>query len=66
MDQVEKALGSMDLILDATRVASLEFCLLDALAVNGIYVVTGIPEDDRPLQIPGAELIRRLVLGNRV
>ena len=66
VDQVEKALGSMDLILDATGVASLEFCLLDALAVNGIYVVTGIPEDDRPLQIPGAELIRRLVLGNRV
>jgi threonine dehydrogenase-like Zn-dependent dehydrogenase len=65
-DQVEKTIGSMDLILDASGIASLEFNLLDALALNGLYVLTGIPGGDRPLQIPGAELIRRLVLGNQV
>jgi threonine dehydrogenase-like Zn-dependent dehydrogenase len=65
-DQVKKAVGSMNLILDASGIASLEFNLLDALARNGLYVLTGIPEGDRPLQIPGAELIRKLVLDNQV
>ena len=65
-DAVEKAMGGMELILEATGVASLELNLLDALDRNGIYVLTGIPGGDRPLQIQGAELIRRLVLGNQV
>jgi len=65
-DRVERELGRMDLILEATGVASLEFNLLDALGTNGVYVLTGIPGGDRPLQVDGADLIRRLVLGNQV
>ena len=65
-DQVDKRIGSMDLILDATGVAQLEFNLLDALALNGVYALTGIPSGDRPLQIPGAELVRKLVLDNQI
>jgi threonine dehydrogenase-like Zn-dependent dehydrogenase len=65
-DQVEKKIGGMDFILDASGIADLEFNLLDALALNGMYVLTGIPGDSRPLQIPGAELIRQLVLDNQV
>ena len=65
-DQVEKKIGGMDFILDATGIAQLEFNLLDALALNGMYVLTGIPGGDRPLQISGAELIRQLVLDNQV
>lgn len=64
--QVAKRIGSMDIILDATGIASLEFNLLDALALNGAYVITGIPGGDHPLQIAGGELIRQLVLGNQV
>jgi glucose 1-dehydrogenase len=65
-DQVEKKIGAMDLVLDASGIAELEFNLLDALALNGVYVLTGIPGGDRPLQIPGAELVRQLVLDNQV
>jgi threonine dehydrogenase-like Zn-dependent dehydrogenase len=65
-DQVEKKIGGMAFILDATGIAKLEFNLLDALAPNGMYVLTGIPGGDRPLQIPGGELIRQLVLDNQV
>jgi threonine dehydrogenase-like Zn-dependent dehydrogenase len=65
-DQVQKHVGSMDLILDASGIAALEFNLLDALALNGVYVITGIPGGDRPLQIAGAELVRQLVLDNQV
>ncbi len=62
--EVEEHVGLMDFILDASGVAKLEFNLLDALAPNGIYALTGILEDGHPLQIPGAELISRLVLNN--
>ncbi len=65
-EQVEKRVGAMDLVLDASGIPELEFNLLEALAVNGAYVVTGIPGGDRPLKIPGAELIRELVLDNQV
>jgi threonine dehydrogenase-like Zn-dependent dehydrogenase len=65
-DQVDDRLGRIDLIFEATGVAPLEFNLLDALAPNGVYVLTGIPGGDRPVNIQGAELIRGLVLKNQV
>lgn len=58
--------GTFALIVDATGIASLEFNLLDALDINGVYVLTGIPGGDRPIELPGAALIRRLVLRNQV
>jgi threonine dehydrogenase-like Zn-dependent dehydrogenase len=65
-EQFEKKIGAMDLILDASGIPDLEFNLLDALAPNGAYVLTGIPGGDRPLQIPGAALVRQLVLDTQV
>jgi threonine dehydrogenase-like Zn-dependent dehydrogenase len=65
-DKVDDVLGPMELIFEATGVARLEFNLLDALAPNGVYVLTGIPGGNRPLEIPGAELMRQLVLDNQV
>jgi threonine dehydrogenase-like Zn-dependent dehydrogenase len=63
-DTIDDTIGAMDLIFEATGVAGLAFNLLDALAVNGVYVLTGIPGGDRPVQIQGADLMRQLVLGN--
>lgn len=65
-DLVNKTLGPMELIFEAAGVAGLAFNLLDALAVNGVYVLTGIPGGDHCLQIPGDELLRQLVLKNQV
>lgn len=64
--QIADVTGAMDLIFEATGVPAIEYNLLDALAPDGIYVLTGIPGGDRPLQIPGAELMRRLVLNNQI
>ncbi|MEJ2421810.1 MAG: glucose 1-dehydrogenase [Acidobacteriota bacterium] len=64
--KVDDALGPMEMIFEATGIAGLEFNLLDALALNGVYVLTGVPGGDSTLQVHGAELIRRLVLGNQV
>ncbi|MEZ4656165.1 MAG: glucose 1-dehydrogenase [Caldilineaceae bacterium] len=65
-DALDDHFGQIDLILEATGVASLEFNLLDALGINGVYVITGIPGGDRPIDIPGAALMRQLVLYNQV
>ena len=65
-DRIRTRVGDMDLILDASGVASLEFNLLNALALNGIYTLTGIPGGDRSIQIDGAGLVRQMVLGNQV
>jgi threonine dehydrogenase-like Zn-dependent dehydrogenase len=64
-DRVDDTVGAMDLILEAAGVAALDFNLLDALATNGVYVLTGIPGGDRPLQVPGATIMRQLVLKNQ-
>jgi threonine dehydrogenase-like Zn-dependent dehydrogenase len=63
-DQIETHFPPLDLIVEATGIADLEFNLLDALGQDGIYVPTGIPGGDRPLQLDGAELMRALVLKN--
>ncbi len=55
----------MDVIVDASGFAALEFNLLEALGPNGIYALTGIPGGDQPLQIPGAALLRQIVLSNQ-
>jgi threonine dehydrogenase-like Zn-dependent dehydrogenase len=65
-DKVDNLVAPMELIFESTGVASLEFNLLDALASNGLYVLTGIPGGNRPLEIPGSQLIRQLVLGNQL
>jgi threonine dehydrogenase-like Zn-dependent dehydrogenase len=66
VDRIDAPLGPVELILEATGIAALEFNLLDALSPDGIYVLTGIPGGDRPLEVPGAGLIRRVVLDNQV
>jgi threonine dehydrogenase-like Zn-dependent dehydrogenase len=56
----------MDLIFEATGAARLIFNLLDALAPDGVYAVTGIPGGDRTIEIPGPKLVREVVLENRL
>ncbi|HWB15731.1 MAG TPA: glucose 1-dehydrogenase [Vicinamibacterales bacterium] len=65
-EQAAGSVGAFDVVIDATGVASLEFELVDVLATNGVYAITGIPGDDRPISVSGAAFMRRLVLGNQV
>jgi threonine dehydrogenase-like Zn-dependent dehydrogenase len=58
--------GPVEVVVEAAGIARVEFALLDALGPDGVYVLTGIPGGDRPLTLSGAELVRRLVLGNQV
>jgi threonine dehydrogenase-like Zn-dependent dehydrogenase len=65
-DQIRREHGAMQLLFEATGVPALAFNLLDALDLNGAYVLTGIPGNSRTIQLPAADLIRNLVLNNQV
>lgn len=64
-DVVADRMGSADVILEATGAARVAFGLFGVLAPDGACVLTGIPDGRGPLEIPGARVIRELVLGNR-
>jgi threonine dehydrogenase-like Zn-dependent dehydrogenase len=63
---LDDACGESDFIFEATGIAKLQIQLLDALAINGIYVATGIPGGNRPLTIEAGALLQQLVLKNQV
>mgnify|MGYP000081037302 CR=1 FL=1 len=65
-ENLPETVGAFDLIFEAAGVAALDFNLVEALSPDGTLVLTGIPGDDRPFQLPGGEVARRLVLGNLV
>jgi len=65
-DTIDERIGEMDLILEATGVADLGFNLIDALGVNGVYVMTGIPGEQRPVCFNGASVMAQMVLKNQV
>jgi threonine dehydrogenase-like Zn-dependent dehydrogenase len=62
----DEEFGGADFVFEATGMAELEIELIDTLAINGIYVATGIPSGDRPLNIPAGTLMQRLVLRNQI
>lgn len=61
-----KKYPQVNVILDAAGVAKLDFDLLDLLGINGIFILTGVPGDQRQLNVDGAKLMRKLVLKNQV
>lgn len=63
---IDEQYGEMHLIFEATGIAKLEFQLIDALGINGIYILTGIPEGERPVCILGSSLMQQMVLKNQI
>lgn len=63
---IDEQYGEMHLIFEATGIAELEFQLIDALGINGIYILTGIPQGKRPICILGAALTQQIVLKNQL
>lgn len=63
---LDEACGEADFIFEATGIAKLQIQLIDALAVNGIYVATGIPAGHRPITIMAGDLIQQMVLKNQI
>lgn len=63
---IDQSCGESDFIFEATGMGRLQLELLDALAINGVYVATGIPGGNRPLTIEAGKLLQQLVLKNQI
>lgn len=66
IEDIDKQLGQIDFILEAAGVAQLGFDLIDVLGTNGIYVMTGIPGEGKPVCLQGAQAMSQIVLKNQV
>jgi len=64
--QIPEHFGRIDLIVEAAGVAQLDYSLLEALGTNGAFVLTGVPEEKKPFEIHGGELMKRIVMKNQV
>ena len=63
---LDNKLGQIDLIFEATGIAELQMQLIQALGINGIYVLTGIPAGERPILNITGELMKQIVLKNQI
>ena len=63
---LDEVCGVADFIFEATGIAQLQVELIDALAINGVYVATGIPAGSRPQTINAGNLMQQLVLKNQI
>ncbi len=64
-DLIDDTYGQIDMIFEAAGVAKLGFDLIDALGINGVYVLTGVPGAGRPVDISGGALMMQMVLMNQ-
>lgn len=58
--------GNIDLVYEAVGVSRISFDVLKALALNGVFVFTGIPAPKPPMPIEADNLMRDLVLKNQM
>ena len=64
--KLAERIGGVDLIFEATAVASLVFDAIDAVGPNGVVCLTGVSAGARQLEIPADKLNLEMVLENKV
>lgn len=65
-DTLRSEVGAMEFIFEATGAPKLAVGLVNALALNGVYVLTGIPSGHCVAELPACEVVRAMVLANQV
>ncbi len=63
---IDEVCGHADFVFEATGIAKLQIELIDTLAINGVFVATGIPGGERPMTILAGSLMQQLVLKNQM
>lgn len=66
MEDISKKYPQIDIIVEAAGIANLDFQLFDLLGINGIYVLTGVPSEGKPLEVSGGHLMKQIVMKNQV
>lgn len=66
VQNARKTFGQIDMIIEAAGIPKLDFELMEALGLSGVYALTGVPSDDRPLNVDGGKIMRQVVLRNQI
>jgi threonine dehydrogenase-like Zn-dependent dehydrogenase len=59
-------IGPRDVVFEAVGTARVAFAALGALAPNGVFIFSGIPGPQKPIEIELDAIMRRIVLNNQV
>jgi threonine dehydrogenase-like Zn-dependent dehydrogenase len=66
VEQMAEQVGNIDLIYEAAGAPQFAFEVLKHLGSNGIYVLTGVPRDQAPVEFDTERIMYNLVLKNQV
>jgi threonine dehydrogenase-like Zn-dependent dehydrogenase len=66
IEQMAEQVGNIDLIYEAAGAPQFAFEVLKHLGSNGIYVFTGVPRDQAPVEFDTERIMYNLVLKNQV
>src|SRR5207245_4202701 len=64
--EIRDAVGPFQLVVEASGSPTLAFELVSTLEPDGIIVLTGVPDEKAPVEVPGSVLVRQMVLENLV
>ncbi len=65
LDKVPSVTGPIDVIYEAVGVATVAFAATEALAPNGLLILTGIPAPTEPASLPLDRIMKSIVLNNQ-
>jgi threonine dehydrogenase-like Zn-dependent dehydrogenase len=66
ISDLERTIGNIDLVYEATGAAQLSFEMLAHIGRNAVFVFTGVPGRKHAIEIDAATIMRNLVLDNQV
>jgi threonine dehydrogenase-like Zn-dependent dehydrogenase len=66
IDALAHTVGNIDLIYEATGASQIAFKAMEALGVNGVFILTGVPGRKGPIEIDADLIMRNLVLKNQL
>jgi threonine dehydrogenase-like Zn-dependent dehydrogenase len=65
VDKISSVVGPIDVIYEAVGVPAVAFGAIEALAPNGLLILTGIPAPAGPAPLPLDRIMKNLVLNNQ-
>lgn len=66
VEQMAEQVGNIDVVYEAVGASKFAFEVLPYLGANGIFVFTGVPRGEKPMEIDTERIMYNLVLKNQV
>ena len=66
VDEMAEAVGAIDMVYEAIGASGLAFDVIKHLGANGVFIFTGVPGCNRPIEVDTDDIMRFIVLNNQV